>query len=134
MQRKQWRRRGCPASAAWLRLVAALLAGCSAASRTAQAQTSPPASPAVAVEVEVTVLGVAVPYSMFGIRRLEQIPGVAHVSFNLLHGIADVRIEPGATVTDDALRAAVLDADYTPGPIRRLARPNSNSPLATAGH
>lgn len=125
MQRKRWRRRGRPASAAWLRLAVALLAVCSAASRTAHAQASPPASPAAAVEVEVTVLGVAVPYSMFGIvKRLEQIPGVAHVSFNLLHGVADVWINPGATVTDDALREAVLDADYTPGPIRRLPQPN----------
>ena len=79
---------------------------------------SPPQPPNA--EVQVIVKGVATPFSVFGLlRRLGQIPGVAHVSFDLSQGLADVLLQPGATVTDHQVREAVRDASYTPGPIRR---------------
>jgi copper chaperone CopZ len=69
-------------------------------------------------EVQVIVKGVAVPYSVFGvISRLEQIPGVANVSFDMRHGLADIKFKPGAHVTDEQLREAIKNASYTPGDI-----------------
>ncbi|MGC8525258.1 MAG: hypothetical protein ACP5M5_13335 [Acidibrevibacterium sp.] len=82
-------------------------------------------------EVQVTVMGVTAPFTVFGIvKRLGQVPGVDHVSFNLLHGLADVRVKPGAVITDDDLRRAVRNASYTAGPITWLARPAPASATA----
>lgn len=79
-------------------------------------------------EVQVTVLGVTAPFFTFGIvKRLEQIPGVEHASFNLKRGAADVLIKPGATVTDDALRKAVRSASYTIGTIHWITQPTANA-------
>lgn len=70
-------------------------------------------------EVLIVVMGVTTPFATFGlIHRFEQIAGVESVTFNLLHGIADVTLRPGAVVTDDEFRRAVRNASYTPGPIR----------------
>lgn len=69
-------------------------------------------------EALVVVKGVVSPGSSFGLlKNLGAIKGVADVRFNLLHGLADVRLQPGAVVTDDQLRAAVRSASYTPGGI-----------------
>lgn len=76
-------------------------------------------------EAQVIVKGVAVPYSVFGIiKRLEQIPGVANVSFDMRHGLADIKLNPGAHVTDDQLREAIKNASYTPGDIHWVTREN----------
>ena len=79
-------------------------------------------------EVQVVVKGVATPFSVFGlVNRLGEIPGVEHVSFDLSRGLADVRLRPGATVTDHQFREAIRDASYTPGPIRRTpAKPGEH--------
>lgn len=76
-------------------------------------------------EVLVVVKGVATPFSVFGlIKRFGQIPGVQQVSFDLSRGLADIRLKPGAEVTDAQFRRAVQSASYTPGDIRRKpARP-----------
>ena len=67
-------------------------------------------------EALVTVMGVVSPGSSFGLlKHLTGIKGVAEVHFDLLHGLADVRLQPGAVVTDEQLRAAVRSASYTPG-------------------
>ena len=85
--------------------------------------------PAQSDEVQVIVKGVAVPYSVFGIvKRLEQIPGVAKVNFDMRHGLADIKLIPGAHITDEQLRAAIKNASYTPGDIHWVT-PTSN--LAT---
>lgn len=87
-----------------------------------------PALPPGYGEVQVTVLGVTAPFFVFGIvKRLEQIPGVEHASFNLKRGTADVVLKPGATVTDDDLRRAVRSASYTIGPIHWIAHPTANA-------
>lgn len=86
------------------------------------------AEPMSGQEAIVAVKGVAVPFSVYGIiKRLEEIPGVEHVSFNLSQGLADIRIKPGAQVTDGQIREAVVDASYTPGDIRWVAT-QKNSP------
>ena len=70
-------------------------------------------------EALVIVKGVATPFSVFGLlKRFNQIPGVARASFDLSTGLADVRLRPGAEVTDAQLRDAIIDASYTPGDIR----------------
>ncbi len=99
----------------------------------AQAAASPAGAPA-AGEVQVTVLGVTSPFFVFGIvKRLGQIPGVQHVSFNLLHGRADVQLKPGAVVTDDELRQAVRNASYSFGGIHWIRRPGAAGSASAAG-
>ncbi|MDA8249821.1 MAG: hypothetical protein M0Z28_11670 [Rhodospirillales bacterium] len=70
-------------------------------------------------EALMTVMGVVAPGATFGLlKHLGGIPGVEQVHFDLLHGMATVRLLPGATVSDEQLRAAVRGASYTPGEIR----------------
>jgi hypothetical protein len=74
--------------------------------------------PAFAGDVEVQVLGVAIPFTSFGVvHRLQTVPGVVNVQFNLKQGEAILRLKPGAYVTDEILRNAVRNASYTPGEI-----------------
>lgn len=71
-----------------------------------------------AQDVLVIVKGVTNPFTQFGlIKHLEQIPGVKHVTFNLLHGLAEIRLKPGAQVTAAEIRQAIRSASYTPGTI-----------------
>lgn len=71
-------------------------------------------------EVLMVVKGVVAPGATFGLlKHLGEISGVASVSFNLLHGLADIKLKPGASVTDQQLRDAVFSAAYTPGDIHR---------------
>ena len=105
----------------------ATLLGLSSLSATPAVSAAPPPQ---SDEVQVIVKGVAVPYSVFGIvKRLEQIPGVAKVNFDMRHGLADIKLVPGAHITDEQLRAAIKNASYTPGDIHWVM-PTSN--LATA--
>jgi hypothetical protein len=77
-------------------------------------------------EAEVTVMGVVAPFATFGLtKHLMGIPGVAQVRFDLLHGIAHMRLQPGAVVTDEQIRAAVRSASYTPGDIRWIRPPQA---------
>ena len=70
-------------------------------------------------EALVTVMGVVNPFATFGLsKHLLGIPGVQQVHFDLLHGVADVQLRPGAAVTESQIRDAVRSASYTPGPIR----------------
>ena len=85
-----------------------------------------PALPPGYGEVKVVVLGVTAPFFTFGIvKRLEQIPGVEHASFNLLRGTADVVLKPGANVSDDDLRRAVRNASYSTGSIQCVVHPSA---------
>lgn len=69
-------------------------------------------------EVLVIVKGVTNPFAQFGlIKHLQQIPGVEQATFNLLRGLADIRLKPGAQVTDAEIRQAIRSASYTPGDI-----------------
>jgi hypothetical protein len=87
----------------------------------------PPAAPAG--EALVTVMGVVTPYATFGLlKHLRGIPGVESATFDLAHGIADVHLRAGATVTDDQLRAAIRSASYTPGEIRWMSETSENRP------
>jgi copper chaperone CopZ len=92
-----------------------ILLGLSSLSASPADSATPPAQ---GDEVRVIVKGVAVPYSVFGIiKHLEQIPGVAKVDFDMRHGLADIKLIPGAHITEDQLRAAIKNASYTPGDI-----------------
>ena len=83
-----------------------------------------PRQPAIGAEVLLVVKGVATPFSEFGlIHHLSQIPGVRTVHFDLLHGLADVKLKPGATISDEDFRRAIRGASYTPGPIRWVDPP-----------
>lgn len=66
----------------------------------------------------VIVKGVTTPFSALGlIKHFNQIPEVKTVSFDLSQGLADVILQPGATVSDEELRRTIRNASYTPGPI-----------------
>lgn len=76
--------------------------------------------PAHGQEIFVIVKGVTSPMATFGLlKHLSQIPGVATVQFNLYKGLADLTLQPGAQVSDDQIRQAILSASYTPGDITR---------------
>lgn len=93
----------------------------------ASALADAPALPAS--EALVTVMGVVSPYATFGLlKHLGGIAGVESATFNLAQGVADVHIRPGATVTDDQLRAAIRSASYTPGAIRWKPETSKNLP------
>lgn len=80
-------------------------------------------------EAFVTVMGVVSPYATFGLlKHLSGIPGVASVTFDLAHGIADVHLRPGASVTDQQFRDAIRSASYTAGDIRRKSETSENLP------
>lgn len=71
-----------------------------------------------ALQVSIEVLGVAIPFTAFGIiHRLETVPGVTNVKFDLPTGKATLTFAPNVKVTDSMLRDAVRDASYTPGNI-----------------
>ena len=109
----------------------AVILACLYSSLAAPARAAPP--PAQSDEVQVIVKGVAVPYSVFGIvKRLEQIPGVAKVDFDMRHGLADIKLIPGAHITDEELRAAVKNASYTPGDIHWVT-PKGSATTAPKG-
>ncbi len=77
-----------------------------------------PQATAISGIVKVQVLGVAIPFTSFGIiHRLQTVPGVASVQFNLKEGEAILTLKPGAYITDEILRDAVRDASYSPGKI-----------------
>jgi copper chaperone CopZ len=78
-------------------------------------------------EALVTVMGVVAPFATFGLtKHLMGIPGVRQVRFDLLHGVADVTLQPGAVVTDKQIREAVRSASYTPGEIRWKTPPQGS--------
>ena len=79
-------------------------------------------------EVQIIVKGVAVPYSVFGlIKRLEQIPGVITVDFKMRSGLADIKLKPGAHLSDEQLRAVIKNASYTPGDIHWISQGNDGA-------
>ncbi len=82
-------------------------------------------APLRAEQVNVEVRGVAIPFTAFGIiHRLETVPGVAKVQFDLTSGRAVLTLAPNAKITDRILLDAVRDASYTPGRIT-WGRPNA---------
>lgn len=94
---------------------------------------SPARAEAPGGEALVTVKGVVAPFSTFGLlRHLMGIPGVQQVQFNLLHGVADMKLWPGAVVTDKQIRDAVSSASYTAGEIRWSTPTPGNRPTSPA--
>ena len=88
-----------------------------------------------AEEIYVVVKGVTNPFTQFGLmKHFLQIPGVYDFHFNLLHGVADIKLKPGMQVSDDEIRRAIRGASYTPGDITRRVIP-AGSPVALgSGH
>ena len=110
---RRWRPAACVAAVLWM---GGLLSGALAAE-----------APREALAI---VKGVAMPFNVYGIvSRLQQIPGVDHVSFDLSHGLADIMLKPGAAVTDEQIRQAIINASFTPGDIRWKPAPK-NEPSA----
>lgn len=92
------------------------------------AVTAEPAREALA-----TVKGVTLAFSLYGlIESLMSIPGVAHVEFDMERGLADIRLKPGATVTDAQIRQAITNASFTPGEIRWKSASPGDSPGSTS--
>lgn len=71
-------------------------------------------------EIFAIVMGVTTPFGTFGLlKHLEGIPGVEKVTFSLRRGLADIIVKPGAFVSDEQIRQAILSASYSPGDIIR---------------
>ncbi len=79
------------------------------------------AAPSDGGTIEMTVLGVVSPGATFGLKKhLMGLQGGPAMRFDLQHGLATMRLAPGAEVTDTQLREAVRGAAYTPGDIHRI--------------
>ena len=79
------------------------------------------AAPSDGGTIEMIVLGVVSPGATFGLKKhLMGLQGVTDMHFDLMHGLATMRLAPGAVVSDTQLRDAVRGAAYTPGDIHRI--------------
>ena len=86
-------------------------------------------------EILVVVKGVTNPFTQFGLlKHFQGIPGADDVHFNLLRGVADIKLKPGAQVSDDEIRRAIRDASYTPGDITRRTIPADTPVELGNGH
>ena len=70
-----------------------------------------------AQKIVIKVDGLYCPFCAYGLEKhLKKLKGYKKVEVNLKHGVAELHIKPGVTVTDTAIQQAVEDAgfDYKP--------------------
>lgn len=72
---------------------------------------------------EVGVDGLACPFCAYGVeKQLSRVSGVREVETDIAKGVVVLRVEPGASLDEDAVRDAVRKAGFTPrsfGPQQR---------------
>ncbi len=72
---------------------------------------------------EVGVDGLACPFCAYGVeKQLSRVSGVREVETDVAKGVVVLRVEPGASLDEDAVRDAVRRAGFTPrsfGPQQR---------------
>lgn len=74
---------------------------------------------APATYLYVEIKGMACPFCVQGVEKhLKQLDGVEGVTTSLAKGEAILHLKPGASVTEEQVRAAVKDAGFTAGKIR----------------
>lgn len=71
-------------------------------------------------KIMIKVEGLYCPFCAYGLEKnLKKLKGFKKVEVNLKHGVAELHIEPGVTVTDKAIQQAVEDAGFDTASIER---------------
>jgi len=74
-------------------------------------------------KIMIKVEGLYCPFCAYGLeKQLKKIKGFKKVEVNLKHGIAELHIKQGVTVTDAAIQTAVEDAGFDSASIERLSK------------
>jgi copper chaperone CopZ len=77
-------------------------------------------------KIFIKVEGLYCPFCAYGLeKQLKKLNGFKKVEVNLKHGVAELHINPGVTVTDAAIQTAVEDAGFDSATIER--KKNSDS-------
>ena len=75
----------------------------------------------VAQKIVIKVEGLYCPFCAYGLeKQLKKMNGFKKVEVNLKHGVAELHIKPGVTVTDAAIQQAVEDAGFDSASIKRI--------------
>ena len=66
----------------------------------------------------VQVDGLSCPFCSYGLeKKLKKLNGVGKVEIHMRQGKAEMKVNPGITISDESIKQAVIDAGFTPGPI-----------------
>ncbi len=66
-------------------------------------------------DVTIQVKGLACPFCAYGLeKKLRKLDGVQEVYIGLDEGIAQLKLDQGKTVSEEAVKNAVKDAGFTP--------------------
>jgi len=72
-------------------------------------------------KIVIKVDGLYCPFCAYGLEKhLKKLKGFKKVEVNLKHGVAELHIKPGVTVTDTAIQQAVEDAGFDSASIERI--------------
>ncbi|MCH8313621.1 MAG: heavy-metal-associated domain-containing protein [Nitrospinae bacterium] len=72
-------------------------------------------------KIVIKVEGLYCPFCAYGLEKhLKKLKGYKKVEVNLKHGVAELYIKRGMTVTDSAIQQAVEDAGFDSASIKRL--------------
>ncbi len=71
-------------------------------------------------KIMIKVEGLYCPFCAYGLeKQLKKLDGFKKVEVNLKHGVAELYIKPGVTVTDAVIQTAVEDAGFDSATITR---------------
>lgn len=66
-------------------------------------------------DVTIQVKGLACPFCAYGLeKKLKKLDGVKEVYIGLDEGIAQLKVDKGKTVSEEAVKEAIQDAGFTP--------------------
>lgn len=69
-------------------------------------------------DIVLEVNGMSCPFCAFGIeKKLKKLDGVDQLTVHLEAGTVEMKLEDGATLSEERLRKAITDAGFTPGTI-----------------
>ncbi len=71
-------------------------------------------------KISIKVEGLYCPFCAYGIeKQLKKLKGFKKVEINLKHGVAELHVKPGMSITDQAIQQAVEDAGFDSATIER---------------
>jgi len=98
----------------------ALAAAMSLAASTVAAQAPTGDAPDAPRQIEVTILGMSCPFCAYGVeQKLKRLEGVADLEVVLETGLATIRMEAGADVSNALLQKTVKEAGFEVARITR---------------
>jgi mercuric ion binding protein len=72
-------------------------------------------------KILIKVEGLYCPFCAYGLeKQLKKLNGFKKVEVNLKHGVAELHVKPGVTLTDTAIQEAVEDAGFDSASIERI--------------